>query len=260
MSAIAIIGGSGGIPLKANSALEELSEIATPYGSPSALLSSGEIAGREVVFLPRHGKNHSIAPHRINYRANLWALHQHPVAGVIALNTVGGICDSLAPGDIVIPDQLIDYTWGRESTFYDSDDGVVAHLEMSEPFSCAMRQLLANAANRCGIAVRDGGVYAATQGPRFETPAEIDRLDRDGCHIVGMTAMPEASLAGELGLSYGSLSVVVNHAAGRGAGAIDRAQISQALEKCSENLQQILQEAIAGAPESFSDSPLLLRP
>lgn len=193
--------------------------VRTPYGKPSAPLVLGKLSGRGVVFLARHGDGHVFAPHEINYRANLWALQAARVRNVVAIATVGGIRADLAPGTLVIPDQIIDYTWGRVSAFRAPGKGEVKHIDFTRPYCDPLRRRLIEAARAAGEAVLDGGTYAATQGPRLETAAEIDRLERDGADMVGMTGMPEASLARELGLRYAAIAVVVNHAAGRGGSA-----------------------------------------
>lgn len=190
--------------------------ITTRFGAPSAAIQEIEIQGRTVLSLRRHGEDHSIPPHAINYRANLAALKEVGVVRVIALNTVGVISAIRQSGEIAIPDQIIDYTWGRAHTIFDGTDGVVEHLDFTEPFASELRQQLLAAATAADLDCYDGGVYAATQGPRLETAAEIDRLDRDGADYVGMTAMPEASIARELGLQYVCVAMIVNRAAGRG--------------------------------------------
>jgi 5'-methylthioadenosine phosphorylase len=211
----AIIGGSG---LAKLSALQDTRRqvMRTPYGEPSGAMTFGTLAGREVVFLARHGYGHTIAPHEINYRANIWALKDLRVGGVIAIATVGGVRHDFGPGTLVVPDQIIDYTHSRKSTFFEGTDNPVTHVDFTQPYSARMRRLLINAAATCGEAVADGGTYACTQGPRLETAAEIERIARDGGDLVGMTGMPEAALAREAGLDYAALGVVVNHAAGRG--------------------------------------------
>lgn len=186
----------------------------TPYGWPSSPLLTSEIAGRRIVWIARHGEDHTIAPHEVNYRANLWTLYQHGVRQCIGLNVVGTIAADFHPGDLAVPDQLIDYTWGREPTFGGRERGVL-HVEFAEPFSAALSERVLAA----GTALRQRmrrGVYGVTQGPRLETVAEIDRLERDGCTMVGMTAMPEAALARELGMDYAICALGVNYAAGRG--------------------------------------------
>lgn len=213
----AIIGGSGFHELGASGATHSLD---TPYGEPSDSVRELDIGTQKVFFLARHGAEHSLAPHEINYRANLAALRQLGVDSVIALNTVGVIPVTPAPGSLALPDQLIDYTWGREHTIHDSRSGNVLHVEFTEPFSNELRGALLEHALHEGLDCFDGGVYACTQGPRLETAAEIDRLERDGAHFVGMTAMPEAVLARELGLDYVCLCLIVNYGAGRGSRGI----------------------------------------
>ena len=188
----------------------------TPFGSPSAPLYQRKIGEDEVIALARHGDAHTIPPHAINYRANIAALKSRGVTSLIGLNTVGAISSIRDAGQIAVPDQLIDYTWGRAHTFFDGGDDDVRHIDFTEPFSEALRQRLLAAAAAAEVDCYDGGVYAATQGPRLETAAEIDRLERDGADYVGMTGMPEAILAAELGIEYAQLVLIVNKAAGRG--------------------------------------------
>ena len=219
MPRIGIIGGSG---LQALAAMNrfELRECDTSYGTAS--IGLGEFAGQEIAFLTRHGAGHSIAPHAINYRANIRALADLGVNSVIAVNAVGGIRAEFLPGHLVIPDQLIDYTWGRESTYYDGKPSAdltvseigVQHIDFSEPYDQALRTTLVEVLQRLEIPHGCDGVYACTQGPRFETAAEVRRLQRDGCDLVGMTGMPEAALARELNMAYASLCLVVNPAPG----------------------------------------------
>ena len=215
---IAVIGGSGLTQL-ANLEITRRQIVRTPYGEPSGHLTFGHIGDRDVVFLARHGYGHTLAPHEVNYRANLWAIHAQKVTRVIAIATVGGISPDLGAGTIVVPDQIIDYTWGRPSTFFEGAEQPVTHVDFTYPYSEELRKLALASAKEAGVAVVDGGTYAAVQGPRLETKAEIDRLERDGATMVGMTGMPEAALARELGLAYAHLCVVVNPAAGRGASA-----------------------------------------
>lgn len=188
----------------------------TRFGNPSAAIHTVILEGCSVLSLRRHGDEHSIPPHAINYRANLSALKDLGVESVIALNTVGVISDVRESGQVAVPEQILDYTWGREHTIYDGSDGKVEHLDFTVPFCSRLRSDLLTAAKGGGVDCHDGGVYAATQGPRLEAAAEIDRLERDGADYVGMTAMPEASLALELGLEYACLAMIVNRAAGRG--------------------------------------------
>ena len=215
---IAIIGGSGLTQLE-NLEITKRLIVRTPYGEASGPLTLGRIGGTEVVFLARHGYGHTLAPHEINYRANLWALQAQGVTEVMAVFTVGGIAEGLGAGTIVVPDQIIDYTWGRPSTYFEGAEQPVTHIDFTHPYDEGMRQRLVAASHAAGVEVVEGGTYAAVQGPRLETKAEIDRLERDGAAIVGMTGMPEAALARELKLAYAGIAVVVNPAAGRGASA-----------------------------------------
>ncbi len=214
----AIIGGSGLAKLTALEAPRR-QIIRTPYGEPSGALTFGRLAGTEVVFLARHGYGHTLAPHEVNYRANIWALKELQVDGVISVATVGGIRDDLGPGALVLPHQIIDYTHSRKSTFFEGSESPVIHVDFTIPYSPPLRAALLAAAARCGEPLIDGGVYACTQGPRLETAAEIDRIAREGADMVGMTGMPEAVLAREAGLAYAAVGVVVNHAAGRRSSA-----------------------------------------
>jgi 5'-methylthioinosine phosphorylase len=211
----AVIGGSGVV----GSALMQMTRrfaARTPYGEPSGPLNFAKISGQEAVFLARHGPGHIHPPHKVNYRANLWALKDAGVAAVISIAAVGGIGDDGAPGTLVIPDQIIDYTHGREHTYFDGGDRQVRHIDFTQPYDASLRHALLAAAARCEERVVDGGTYGATQGPRLETAAEIDRMARDGATLVGMTGMPEAALARELDLPYAHICVVANWAAGRG--------------------------------------------
>jgi len=211
----AIIGGSGLAKLSALEAPRR-QVMRTPYGEPSGALTFGRLGGTEVVFLARHGYGHTLAPHEINYRANIWALRELKVEGVVAIATVGGIRADLGPATLVLPDQIIDYTHSRKGTFFEGSEVPVTHVDFTKPYTPALRERLLAAARSCGEAVVDGGVYACTQGPRLETAAEIERIARDGGDMVGMTGMPEAALAREAELAYATLAVVVNHAAGCG--------------------------------------------
>ncbi|MEM7407979.1 MAG: S-methyl-5'-thioinosine phosphorylase [Pseudomonadota bacterium] len=209
----------------------------TPYGPTSAPLLFGTFGAAEVVFLARHGGDHSIAPHRINYRANIWALAQH-VSRVVAVAAVGGIRSAFRPGSIAIADNLIDYTWGREHTFFDGED--VQHIDFTRPYASSVREALLKAAADAAVEVHTDGVYGATQGPRLESAAEIDRMERDGCDLVGMTGMPEAALAKELGLAYACCAVIVNEAAGRGPETITMEEIGRNLVTGMARVRAIL--------------------
>jgi 5'-methylthioadenosine phosphorylase len=212
---LAIIGGSGLTQL-ASLDVTRREVVRTPYGEPSGALQFGQVRDCPVVFLARHGYGHTIPPHRVNYRANIWALKSVGAGRVVSVASVGGIRPDLGPGTLIVPHQIIDYTWGRKSTFFENIDGPVVHVDFTEPYDGGLRLAVLEAAARAGEAIVDGAVYAATQGPRLETVAEIDRLERDGADIVGMTGMPEAALARELELPYAAIAVVANFAAGRG--------------------------------------------
>ncbi|CAH1385203.1 S-methyl-5'-thioinosine phosphorylase [Candidatus Nitrotoga sp. M5] len=213
---LAIIGGTGLTQLT-NLEISHRQVMRTPYGEPSGAITFGHLRQHEVMFIARHGYGHTIPPHEVNYRANLWALKEQGAQRVISVAAVGGIREDLLPGVIVLPDQIIDYTHGREFTYFDGRDCSVTHIDFTQPYSQELRQQILDAGRCADIPCLDGGVYAATQGPRLETAAEINRLERDGADMVGMTGMPEAALAKELGLNYAAIAVVVNHAAGRGS-------------------------------------------
>ncbi len=211
---LAIIGGTGLTQL-ANLEITHRQVMRSPYGEPSGALTFGTLRDHEVVFLARHGYGHTIPPHKVNYRANMWALREAGVKRVVSVASVGGITDDLVPGVIAVPDQIIDYTHGRDFSFYNGLDHSVMHIDFAYPYTASLRQRILKAARLANVACRDGGVYAATPGPRLETVAEINRYERDGAHMVGMTGMPEAVLARELRLDYAAIAVVVNDAAGR---------------------------------------------
>lgn len=243
MPELAIIGGTGLTSLKGLE-ITRKEMVHTPYGEPSGPLTHGVLGGKEVIFLARHGYGHTIPPHLINYRANIWALSQTGVTRVIGVAAVGGIRDDLSPGRIVIPDQLIDYTWSRASTFFD-EGSPVTHIDFTAPYSAALRELLIRAAGEEGQDADDAlnysGVYGVTQGPRLETAAEIDRMERDGCALVGMTGMPECALARELDLEYACCAVIANWAAGRGGTTqIDMQEIEHNLRKGMDTVRALL--------------------
>lgn len=195
-------------------------QVDTEFGAPSAHIHRLQFGDHRVLSLARHGDGHTIPPHAINYRANILALKKLGADAIIGLNTVGVITPAVPPGSIAIPKQLLDYTWGREQTLFDGRRGVVEHVDFTEPFTASLREELLQAAARAGVACYDGGVYATVQGPRLETAAEVDRLERDGADFIGMTAMPEAVIAREAAVDYACIAMVVNPAAGRGDGPI----------------------------------------
>jgi 5'-methylthioadenosine phosphorylase len=243
---LAIIGGSGLTQL-GNLEVTRRKVARTPYGEASGALTFGRICGRDVIFLARHGYGHTIPPHEVNYRANLWALKDAGADAVVSVASVGAIRKDLAPGSLVIPHQMIDYTWGRRSTFFEGPSAPVNHIDFTEPFSRPLRMLLLEAAAAAKEKVLDGGVYAATQGPRLETAAEIDRLERDGADLVGMTGMPEAVLAREIGLEYATIAAVANYAAGRAdsAHAIPLDKIGAILEQAMGRVRRIIESLCA---------------
>jgi 5'-methylthioinosine phosphorylase len=243
--ALAVIGGTGVYRL---AALEdaEARHFETPYGAPSGPLRIGRLGDARIAFLARHGEGHALPPHRVNYRANLHALRQASARRVLALNTVGGITDHYGPRVLACPDQLIDYTWGRESSFWDGE-GEALHVDFGHPYSPMFRHKLLAAARVTGARVVDGGCYGATQGPRLETNAEIARMRRDGCDLVGMTGMPEAALARELGLEYACLAIVANWAAGCGdAQEITLAEVLDNVAAASAGLPELVAELARG--------------
>ena len=241
---LAIIGGSG-LTRLSTLAVAHREVVRTPYGEPSSALLFGQIAGRDTVFLARHGHGHTIPPHRVNYRANIWAVKARGATAILAVASVGGIRGA-APGDLVLPHQLIDYTQNRDSSFFDGDDRRVVHVDFTHPYSPSLRDKCLAAARQAGIALTDGGVYGAVSGPRLETAAEIDRLERDGATLVGMTGMPEAALAREQELPYVSIAVVVNHAAGRGesAQAISMDGVARVLEIAMDKVRSVLEHVV----------------
>lgn len=244
MASIAIIGGSGLTNLKGLKIIRR-EVIRTPYGEPSAPMVYGEIKGTEIAFLPRHGPRHTIPPHEINYRANIWALKHAGITSAIAIAAVGGISERYhLPRSIAIPDQIIDYTYAREHTLFTGADKQVTHVDFTSPYCDLLRLSLIKAAANIDLAVIDEGTYGATQGPRFETAAEILRMEKDGADIVGMTGMPEAGLARELDLCYATIALVVNPAAGKSDGKISLKEIDQNLESGMSDVRRLLVSAI----------------
>jgi 5'-methylthioinosine phosphorylase len=242
---LGIIGGTGLTQLS-NLEVTRRQVMRTPYGDPSGALTFGKLNRRDVVFIARHGYGHTIAPHEVNYRANIWALNAAGVERVVSVASVGGIRADLRPGTLAIPHQLLDYTWGRKQTFFEGPDQPVTHVDFTHPYCEALRDRLRKAATAAGQAIVNGGVYAATQGPRLESAAEIDRLERDGADMVGMTGMPEAGLAREIDLCYAVIAVVVNHAAGRGdsSEAIHLEQINKVLQASIVKVRTLLEKLV----------------
>jgi len=211
----AVIGGTGLSDL-AGLDIEREHAVATPFGATSAVIQEGRLRGGPgILFLHRHGGHgRPVPPHLVNYRANLWALHHLGAEQIVAANAVGSIREHLSPGTLILPDQLIDYTWGREHSFDDGASGMLLHVDFTAPFDAVLRSKLMRSAAAAEVPCVDGGVLGVVQGPRLETAAEVRRLERDGCDLVGMTTMPEAALARELGVPYAAVCMVVNAAAG----------------------------------------------
>nr|MBF0685665.1 S-methyl-5'-thioinosine phosphorylase [Pseudomonas sp.] len=245
MTVHAIIGGTGLTQLTGFTLSEALT-MDTPYGMPSADILRGEFSGREVLFLARHGHPHRIPPHQINYRANLWALKEAGAQAIVAVNAVGGIHSAMGSGHLCVPHQLIDYTYGREHTYFEGDIEHVTHVDFSYPYDEALRQRLIAGLAAEGYLFSSHAVYGCTQGPRLETVAEIARMERDGCDIVGMTGMPEAVLARELEVPYACLALVVNPAAGKTQGIITMAEIEAALAEGIGKTRAVLSHVLAG--------------
>ena len=249
---VAIIGGTGLTRLDTLKITHQ-EALSTPYGEPSSPVIHGELAGRSVAFLARHGLHHTLPPHKINYRANLWALRRIGVQQIIAVAAVGGIRDDMEPGVLAFPDQIIDYTWGRHCTFFEDNLAQVTHIDFTEPYCGALRERLIQAARALNFAARESCTYAAAQGPRLETAAEIRRMERDGCHIVGMTGMPEAALARELGLRYAACAVVANRAAGKVPGVmITMTEIERNLLEGMDKVRTLLARVIPLLGETAS--------
>lgn len=243
MHLLGIIGGSG-LAQYPGLEITEQKQVETPYGEPSAAIKMGTLNGKKVAFLPRHGDRHSIPPHRINYRANIHALKVIGVTDILAVAAVGGITDKFAPGMLSVPDQIIDYTHSREQSFFSEHFRADNHIDFTWPYDAELRKALLNAASDAGLSVHDGATYAAVQGPRLETAAEIRRLERDGCDLVGMTGMPEACLAREAELRYATLAIVANWAAGKTENVLTMTEIQQTLANGIDDVKSIIAHVI----------------
>jgi 5'-methylthioinosine phosphorylase len=243
-SKLAIIGGTGLTSIK-DLQITRREMVHTPWGEPSGPLTHGILYGKEVVFLARHGYAHTIPPHKVNYRANVWALNQIGAGRIVAVAAVGGIHSDLTPGRLAIPEQIVDYTFGRGHTFFEDGLTHVVHVDFTQPYSPELRDLLVRAARAAGVGAWERGTYGATQGPRLETAAEIDRLEGDGCDLVGMTGMPEAALARELELGYAHCCICTNAAAGRGEGEISMAGLEENLKIGTKSVRKVLERLLA---------------
>jgi 5'-methylthioadenosine phosphorylase/5'-methylthioinosine phosphorylase len=244
MTTLAIIGGSGLSQLKELRIIKR-EQLNTPYGAPSAEFITGELNHHKIIFLARHGTPHTLAPHKINYRANIWGLKQLGVKRIIAVAAVGGITTAMAPEHIVIPDQIIDYSHGRLHSFFDDKNHPVTHIDFTYPYQPNLRKALIKAATIAQISISPIGTYGCTQGPRLETSAEIKRMQLDGCDLVGMTGMPEAALARELGIDYAAIAVIANWAAGKGEGEISITVLEQHLQLGMVKVLKLLNTFIA---------------
>ena len=244
MAELAIIGGTG---LTSINDLEITGRemMTTPFGEPSGPLVHGELYGHEVMFLPRHGSGHTIPPHKVNYRANIWALREAGAKSVIAVNAVGAIQSDMQPASLVIPDQIVDYTWSRTNTFFEEGLSKVVHIDFTDPYCEGMRSKIIAAAEEINLTLCNSATYAAMQGPRLETAAEINKLESDACHIVGMTGMPETALARELELCYACIAVVANMAAGRGDGEITMSEIERHLASGMDNVKKLIRQTVS---------------
>ncbi len=244
MKRLGIIGGTGFLEFEGLE-VQARREDETRWGMPSGPVLEGVLEGGRVAFLHRHGTPSRIPPHCINYRANIRALASSGCDRIVAVAAVGGIRADLLPGSLVVPDQIVDYTWGREQTFFEDDLDAPRHIDFTTPYDSVLCSALLRSAGSAGIAVTGEGTYACTQGPRLESAAEVDRLERDGCHIVGMTGMPEAALAREAGIAYAHLAIVVNAAAGRAPGPIRVEAMADVLAASTGKVRQIIRGVIA---------------
>ncbi len=237
MRTVGLIGGTG---LDNWDFVEDALQIETPFGSTTGRIGVFGFPRARLLFLPRHGAAHTVSPHKVNYRANLFALRQAGAEIIIAVNAVGGITSKFSPGTLVVPSQVVDYTWGRAHSFSDHTDFPLIHFDFTEPFSAGLREELLSAGKAAGVELVDGACIAVTQGPRLETAAEIERLEEDGSDLVGMTTMPEAALAREIGLDYASISVVSNWAAGKSDAPITMADIERTLSGAMQSVRLLL--------------------
>ncbi len=247
MSTIGVIAGSGLYEIKGLS-IRKRKAVSTPYGKPSDTYICGEIGSTEVIFLPRHGKHHDIPPHMINYRANIWGFKKLGVDRILSISAVGGIKKGLKPGDIILLDQVLDMTKNRKSTFYDGKDGVV-HIDFTEPYCPELARSLRKAGRTAGVTVKKGGTYVAVEGPRLESASEIKSFRILGGDVVGMTGMPEASLAREAEICYAGLSVIANYAAGIRKQKLTVPEVMEAMKDTTENLKKLLRAVFTRIPD-----------
>ncbi|MBF0264255.1 MAG: S-methyl-5'-thioinosine phosphorylase [Gammaproteobacteria bacterium] len=240
---LAIIGGTGLTDYKGLEIIES-KMISTPYGYPSSELTLAKLYGKSLIFFARHGKEHTVPPHKVNYRANIWALKSEGVESIVAVNAVGGLHPDFSPGSIVLPDQIIDYTYDRLHTYFDENIHSVTHIDFTYPYTKSVIDKLSQAALNADISIYQHGTYGCTQGPRLETAAEINRLIKDGCDLVGMTAMPEAALARELELEYASINIVANWGAGLSDDVITMNDIEKVVSHAIDKVKTIIGEFV----------------
>jgi 5'-methylthioinosine phosphorylase len=237
MKTLGIIGGTGmdqwGDP-------EAVHTLDTPYGLPSSALQEFHSGGARIIFLARHGEAHNIPPHAVNYRANCWAMKRIGVDHLLGVNAVGAIRAGINESDLVVPDQIVDYTWGREHTISDSGDVPLIHADFEFPYDSRLRKMLVAAAASSGVQIHDGGTHGVAQGPRFESAAEVKRMQRDGCDVVGMTAMPEVAIARELGLDFAGLCVISNIASGLSDEPVNHQDILVVLKTAMDNARTLI--------------------
>jgi 5'-methylthioadenosine phosphorylase len=260
---IGVIGGSGLYDLFESGSADEL-RVPTPYGEPSSPVTIGTMAGRRVAFLTRHGRDHSVAPHRINHRANLWALRSLGVRALLTSSAVGGLHPDYAPGTFVVTDQLIDRTWGREQSFFDDD---VQHLSFADPFDPALRAAAIDALGRLGVPARTTGTCVVIQGPRFSTRAESRAHRADGGHTINMTLCPEVQLAAELGIGTVNLSYVTDADAGLspdelaagtvGESAVTAGSVFERLTAANTTIVRAIEAVVAGLPADYAPRELV---
>jgi len=243
---LAVIGGTGALNLFQSGSNASLT---TPFGPPSDRPRKAAVGAREVWFLARHGDPHRIPPHKVNYRANIHALRTLGADSILAINAVGSISARLAAGGLLVPDQLMDHTWGRAHTFSDGGSAPLRHIDFTHPFAGPLRDAVLLAAGNAGLEVVDGGCVAVTQGPRLETAAEVSRLAAEGCTAVGMTTMPEAALAREAGLDYASLCVVANAGAGLEDGPITEDDIHRVLQSAMNQVRTLITQLVDDIPD-----------
>lgn len=242
---LAIIGGTGLANL-ANLVITHRQVMRTPYGEPSGAMTFGTLKDQDVLFLARHGYGHTIPPHKVNYRANMIALRDAGATRVVSVSSVGGIADWFTPGVLAVPHQIIDYTYGRESSYFESLEHAQMHVDFTHPYTASLRREILEAAKQAGVACHDGGVYGATQGPRLDTASEIDCYERDGAQMVGMTGMPEAVLARELELEYATIAAVVNDASGRRSSkdGVRKEAVAEAIPEIMGKVRALLESLV----------------